>query len=284
MIEMVKMNDGNRIPDLGLGTWMIPDDKAADVVVQALKLGYRHLDTAQAYGNEVGVGKGIFMSGIPREEIFVTTKVGAEHKTYEAAAASIQESLDKLGLNYIDLMIIHSPQPWQEWRASDKNFNQGNLEAWRALEDAHKAGKIKSIGVSNFQREDIENILSHGTIRPAVNQILAHIGNIPFDLVEYCESQDILIEAYSPIAHGQALGNETIKAMADKYGVTIAQLCIKYVLQLDMIALPKTENPEHMHSNMQVDFTISREDMETLNAITFTDYGEYSKFPVFSGK
>lgn len=284
MVETVKMNNGLNIPVLGLGTWMINDENVESVVSQALKLGYRHIDSAQAYGNEAGVGKGIFVSGIPREEIFVTSKVAAEHKNYDDAAASIDESLKKLGLDYLDLMIIHSPQPWTEWRQTDKNYDKGNMEAWRALVDAQKAGKVKSIGVSNFLINDLKNILKHGTVKPVVNQILTHIGNTPFDLIEFCQKEDIILEAYSPIAHGQALQNPTIIEMAEKYQVSTAQLCIKYVMQLGMVALPKSTNPNHMLTNMKLDFTVDSKDMTILKAINVTDYGEYTKFPVFSGK
>lgn len=284
MVETFKLNDNRDIPVLGLGTWMIAADKTAQAVRDALKLGYRHIDTAQAYGNEAEVGEGIRTSDVPREEIFVTTKVAAEHKTYDAAAKSIDESLAKMGLDYIDLMIIHSPQPWAEWRDSDKNFDEGNLEAWRALEDAQKAGKIKSIGVSNFLISDLQNILDNGSVTPAVNQILTHVGNTPLALIDFCKEHNILVEAYSPIAHGEALKNKDIVAMADKYKVSVAQLCIKYVIQLGLVALPKTANPEHMKSNAELGFVISDEDMAVLKGIDFKDYGEFSGFPVFSGK
>ncbi len=284
MVDTFTLNDGNSIPQLGLGTWMIDDAEVAEAVRQALALGYRHIDTAQAYGNEAGVGEGIRTAGIPREDIFVTSKVAAEHKNYDAASKSIDETLAKMELDYIDLMIIHSPQPWAEWRASDKNFDTGNLEAWRALEDAQKAGKIKSIGLSNFLIPDLQNILENGTVKPAVNQILTHVGNTPLELINFCKDNDILVEAYSPIAHGEALKSADITAMADKYGVSVAQLCIKYVLQLGLVALPKTANPDHMASNASLDFTISDQDLATLKTIQFTDYGEYSFFPVFSGK
>ena len=284
MVETFKLNDNRDIPVLGLGTWMIAADKTAQAVRDALEMGYRHIDTAQAYGNEAEVGEGIRTSGIPREEIFVTTKVAAEHKTYETAAKSIDESLAKMGLDYIDLMIIHSPQPWAEWRDSDKNFDEGNLEAWRALEDAQKAGKIKSIGVSNFLISDLQNILDNGAVTPAVNQILTHVGNTPLALIDFCKEHNILVEAYSPIAHGEALKNKDIVAMADKYKVSVAQLCIKYVIQLGLVALPKTANPEHMKSNAELDFVISDEDMAILKNFDFKDYGEFSGFPVFNGK
>ncbi len=284
MVETFKLNDGRDIPVLGLGTWMIAADKTAQAVREALNLGYRHIDTAQAYGNEAEVGEGVRTSGIPREEIFVTTKIAAEHKTYESAAQSIDDSLAKMGLDYIDLMIIHSPQPWAEWRDSNKNFDDGNLAAWRALEDAQKAGKVKSIGLSNFLTTDVQNILDNGSVTPAVNQILTHVGNTPLDLIDFCQKHNILVEAYSPIAHGEALKSPAIVAMAEKYNVSVAQLCIKYVIQLGLVALPKTANPEHMKSNATLNFTISDADMEALKSIDFKEYGEFAGFPVFSGK
>ena len=282
-MEFRTLSNGKKIPVLGLGTWFIDDDKVAAAVVSAVKIGYRHIDTAQAYGNERGVGVGIKTCGIPREELFVTSKVAAEAKTYDAAAKSIDETLDKMGLPYIDLMLIHSPQPWAEWRDNKRYFEE-NIQVWKALEDAYKAGKVKAIGVSNFLIDDLENLLANCKIKPMVNQLLIHIGNTPSALIEFCKEQDIVVEAYSPIAHGEALKNETIVAMAQKYGVSVVQLCIKYVLNLGTIALPKTANVEHMQNNANLNFEISNEDMETLKALNFKDYGEYSFFPVFSGK
>ena len=249
------------------------------------KLGYRHIDTAQAYGNERGVGEGVRNCGVKREELFVVSKVAAEHKTYEAAMTGINETLEKMGLDYLDMMIIHSPQPWVEVNQSDDRYVEGNREAWRALEDAYKAGKLKAIGVSNFKQEDIESLLETATVKPMVNQILLHISNTPIELVEYCQKNGIAVEAYSPIAHGEILNQPEIKAIADKYGVTVPQLCIRYTLQLGAISLPKTANPEHMKSNSEVNFEISAEDMEVLKKFKkIEDYGESSGFPVYGGK
>lgn len=281
--ETYELSNGMKIPKLGLGTWFIDDDNAADAVIEAVKLGYRHIDTAQAYGNEAGVGEGIRNCGVPREEIFVTSKVAAEAKSYEAAAKSIEETLSKMGLDYVDMMIIHSPQPWTEWRGENRYFDE-NKQVWKALENAYKADKIKAIGVSNFLIDDMESLLSDCEIKPMVNQVLMHIGNTPMALIEFCRKHDILTEAYSPIAHGEILKNETIVAMADKYGVSAAQLCIKYVLELGAAALPKTSNPIHMKDNTDMDFNISADDIESLKMINFSEYGEFSVFPVFSGK
>lgn len=283
--ETYKMNNGLEIPKIALGTWLIENEKAADAVCEAVKIGYRHIDTAQAYGNERGVGEGIRKCGVARKKIFVTSKVAAENKTYQSAADSIDETLSKMKFDYIDMMIIHSPQPWKEVNQSENRYFKENKEVWKALEDAVKAGKVRTIGVSNFLQEDIENILQDCEIRPAVNQILAHISNTPLELIKYCSEKNILTEAYSPIAHGEALKNNLIKEIADKYKVSIPQLCIKYDLQLGMVVLPKTANPAHMKSNAQLDFTISSEDMEMLkNMEHIKNYGEHSAFPVFGGK
>ena len=279
------LNNGVKIPQLGLGTWFIDDSKAADAVKDAAKLGYRHFDTAQAYGNERGVGEGIRTCGVPREELFVVSKVAAEHKTYEEAKAGIDETLKKMGLDYLDMMIIHSPQPWVEVNQSDNRYKEGNRQAWRALEEAYNEGKLKAIGVSNFQIEDIESLMETAKVKPMVNQILCHISNTPEELIEFCKKKDIAVEAYSPIAHGEILNQPEIKHMADKYGVSVAQLCIRYTLQLGTISLPKTGNPEHMKTNGDVDFEISREDMELLkNFKKIESYGASSGFPVYGGK
>lgn len=214
-MEFKTLSNGKKIPVLGLGTWFIDDGKVADAVVSAVKIGYRHIDTAQAYDNEKGVGTGIKACGIPREELFVTSKVAAEAKSYDTAAKSIDETLDKMGLPYIDLMLIHSPQPWAEWR-NDKRYFEENIQVWKALEDAYTAGKVKAIGVSNFLIDDLENLIAHCEIKPMVNQLLIHIGNTPAELIAYCKEQDIVVEAYSPIAHGEALKNKTIVAILCK--------------------------------------------------------------------
>lgn len=283
--EKITLSNGVEIPKLGLGTWFIPDDQAAEAVRQAASIGYRHIDTAQAYGNEAGVGAGVKSCGISREDMFVTSKVAAEHKTYESAAGSIDESLMKMGLDYLDMMIIHSPQPWAEVNQSENRYVEGNREAWRALEDAYQAGKLKAIGVSNFQIGDLESLLKAARIKPMVNQILLHISNTPIELVEYCQKNDIAVEAYSPIAHGEILHVQALKDMAEKYGVSVPQLCIRYTLQLGAISLPKTGNPEHMKSNAEVDFEISTEDMDMLkNFKHIESYGKSGIFPVYGGK
>lgn len=279
--EKYTLTNGLEIPKLGLGTWFINDKDVAQAVKEAAKIGYRHIDTAQAYGNESGVGEGVRKSGINRAEMFVTTKLAAEVKSYKEAVVSIDGSLKRLGLDYIDLMIIHSPKPWSKFLEEEPYF-EGNREAWRALEEAYKEGKLRSIGVSNFEERDLDNIFGSGSVKPMVNQILAHISNTPKQLITYCQDKDILVEAYSPFGHGELFKNDEIKAIAGKYNVTVSQLAIRYCLQLDLLPLPKTANPQHMKANAEVDFVISEEDMEQLkNMQQIENYGAHSRFPVF---
>jgi len=282
--ETFMLANGVAIPKLGLGTWRIDDDAVGQVVRDAIGVGYRHIDTAQAYGNERGVGEAMRASGVARDELFVTTKLAAECKTFAEACERIDGSLKTLRLDHIDLMLIHSPQPWAKFREGE-HFFEGNLEAWRALEEAHQAGKLRAIGVSNFEAADIDNLIEHGSIAPMVNQILAHVGNTPFDLIDYSRSKGLLVEAYSPVAHGAALKNGRLIELADKYGVGVAQLCIRYCLQLGLLPLPKSSSAEHIRDNAAIDFVISDEDMEALRgADDRTDYGEASAFPVFGKK
>lgn len=281
--ETCTLANGVKIPQIGLGTWFIPDGGAAQAVCSAVKTGYRHIDTAQAYENERGTGEGIRSCGIARGELFVTTKLAAEVKSYEEAVRAIDGSLERMGLDVIDLMLIHSPQPWADFRGGD--YAEGNREAWRALEDAYKAGKLRAVGISNFQERDIENILSACTVKPMVNQLLVHIGNTPFGLIKYCQEHGILVEAYSPVAHGEILKSKEVCAMAEKYRVSVPQLCIRYCLQLGTLPLPKTANPAHMLENASLGFEISGQDMEILKSMKpLKDYGTFSHFPVFSGK
>lgn len=284
--ETYTLNDGNAIPKLGLGTWFIGDRNAAGAVRSAVGLGYRLFDTAQAYGNEAGVGEGVRTCGVPREELFVTSKIAAEAKSYESASRAVDEMLATSGLDYLDLAIIHSPQPWRDWRKDDRRFFAENVEAYRALEDAQKAGKLRSVGVSNFLVDDLQNILDNCTVIPAVNQVLCHVSSTPAALIEFCQRNGVLVEAYAPIAHGKMLKNRRLVSIAGKYGVTPSQLCIRYCIQLGCVAIPKTENPAHMAENAAVDFEISAEDMAELAAFEpIKSYGILmNRMPVFSRK
>ena len=281
--ETYTLANGVKLPKLGYGTWMVEDADAPAKVQAAIEIGYRHIDTAQGYGNEHGVGEAIRNSRIARENLFVTTKLDARFKDYNGAKAAIDDSLQKSGLDYFDMMLIHSPEPWDDFRSGNHYF-EGNLEAWRAMEKAYKTGKLRAIGVSNFEQVDLDNLIENATVMPMVNQILAHIGNTPFDLIEYAQSKNILVEAYSPVAHGAMMNSQEIVAMANEYHVSVPQLAIKYCLQLNLVPLPKASSVAHMKNNAEMDFDISTADMTTLKAIKMDDYGKNSVFPVYSGK
>lgn len=278
------LNNGVKIPRLALGVWEIPNDQTPKAVEEAIKIGYRHIDTAQAYGNEAGVGEGVRKSGIHRDEIFINSKIAAELKNYNDAKASIDETLQKMKMDYLDMMIIHNPQPWNEVNQSNDRHFEGNLEAWRALEDAMKEGKLRAIGVSSFEKEDLDNLMDNSSTKPMVNQILCHIAATPLELINYSQNNDIVVESFSPVAHGAAMKDQEIVKMAEKYGVSVPQLCIRYDWQLNTVVLPKSANPEHMKANSEINFKISPEDMEILKKMKPLDYGDASIFPVFGGK
>ncbi|MAY09253.1 Glyoxal reductase [Alcanivorax sp. ALC70] len=279
--ETYTLSNGVEIPKLGLGTWLIEGDAAEQAVKDAAKLGYRHIDTAQDYGNEAEVAAGIKACGVPREDMFLTTKLAARFKDYEGAVKAIDGSLERMGLDYIDMMIIHSPQPWDSFGEADR-FLEGNRAAWRALEEAHDAGKLRAIGLSNFAEQDVDNILESCSVKPVVNQVLAHISNTPWDLIQHSQDKGLLVEAYSPVGHGELFKNEQIAEMARKYNVSIPQLCIRYDLQLGLLPLPKTAKPDHMKNNADVDFVIADDDMATLKTMKpIQDYGDAAVFPVF---
>ncbi|HLM17126.1 MAG TPA: aldo/keto reductase, partial [Acidimicrobiia bacterium] len=206
----------------------------------------------------------------------------AEVKSFAEASTAINESLATTGLDYLDMMIIHSPQPWEEFGGDDR-YVEGNRQAWSALEAAYDAKKLHAVGLSNFRATDIDNILVVCDLTPMVNQILVHIGNTPSDLIAYSQQQGMLVEAYSPMAHGELFRNAQVREMAERYGVSLAQLSIRYTLQLGLLPLPKTGNPDHMRTNADVDFQIGEEDMELLKKIEPVDYGAASMFPVYSG-
>lgn len=282
--ENYTLSNGLAIPKLGLGTWFINNNDVVNAVKNAIDIGYRHIDTAQAYRNEAGVAEGLRASGARREDIFITTKLDAGAKSYKRAVAGINGSLKKMGLDHIDMMIVHSPQPWRSFRGG-KPFFEENREVWRALEEAYEAGKLRAIGLSNFEKADLDNILATCTVKPMVNQILAHISNTPQELIDYTQHQGLLVEAYSPVAHGELLKNDEVATIAAKYRVSIPQLSIRYGLQLGLLPLPKTANPAHMKNNADVDFVISEEDMDLLkNVEQIKDYGDAAIMPVYGGK
>lgn len=266
--EYYTLNNGVKIPKIALGTWQVPNDIVNECIKMATRNGYRHIDTAFKYKNEVGVGIGIKECGIKREDLFITTKVSDKVKTYEGAKEAIEISLQNLGLEYMDLCLIHAPRPYKEMiEPTGKTYDEENLAVWKAMEEAYHEGKIKALGVSNFSKEDLENLLNNAEVKPAVNQIKVHIGFTPIDIIEFCQANDILVEAFSPNATGKLFNYPEIMEMAQKYNVTVPQLCIRYDLQLGLVVLPKTTHEEYMIQNAAVNFEISEEDMQVLKNI-----------------
>lgn len=263
--ETYTLYNGVEIPKIGLGTWQVKEgDEVYSSVLAALKNGYRHIDTAEGYGNEEGVGRAVRDSGVPREEIFVTSKLQSHIKTYEGAKAAFEETMEKLGFDYLDLFLIHAPWPWSEM---GKECDEGNVAAWKAMEEFYKAGRIKSIGVSNFEPKHIQNILDNTTIKPHVNQIGYFIGLDQSETIEFCNKHDIFIEAYSPLGIGYLLENKDIQKVAKKYNKSTAQICIRWLLQKGTAPLPKTTHEHRMIENADVDFDIAKEDMDFLDTI-----------------
>lgn len=262
--EFYTLNNGVQIPKIGFGTWQIPDSIADKKVKLAIEAGYRHIDTALAYQNEAGVGKAIKDSGLKREEIFLTSKLPAQTKGYREALRAFDESLSNLGTDYLDLYLIHAPWPWED---KGGDYTQKNIDTWKAFEKLYKEKKVRAIGVSNFSPSDIEAILGQCEITPAVNQIAFYVGKTQEEYVQYCEEKGILIEAYSPLATGRALKDPGLNDIASSYGVSVAQLLIRYTLQRGVLPLPKTLSPIRMKENASLEhFTISEEDMKKLNA------------------
>lgn len=256
-------HNGVEIPDIGFGTWQIPNEEAYEAVATALKNGYTHIDTALAYKNEENVGKAIKDFDISREKVFITSKLPAQIKGYDVTLEAFEETISNLGVDYLDLYLIHAPWPWDE---IGKDCTEGNIESWKAMEKLYKDGKIRAIGVSNFSESDIQALLDACDIVPMANQIPFYIGRDQKSLLQFCKQHNIVVEAYSPLATGQILNSPEIKEMAEKYGVTPAQLCIRYCLEHGTLPLPKSTNEERIIENSQLDFTISPEDVQKLDA------------------
>jgi len=253
-----------KIPKIGFGTWQISNAAAYDAVSVALKTGYRHIDTARAYGNEENVGRAVRDSKLIREEVFVTSKLPAEIKGNKEAHASFEKTIHNLGFDYLDLFLIHAPWPWND---RGRDCTEGNIASWKAMEELYEQGKIRSIGVSNFSVKDLTAILENCGIVPMVNQIRLYVGHMQEELTEFCRKHNILVEAYSPFATGRILNSKEILEIAKQYGVSVAQICIRYLLQKDLLPLPKSTHANRIAENAEVGFTIREEEMEILDSL-----------------
>lgn len=256
-----------QIPCIGFGTWQTPDGEIAiNSVKAALKAGYRHIDTAACYGNEASVGQAIKESGVPREEIFVTSKVWNTERGYEKTLAAFETTMAKLDLDYVDLYLIHWPAAANQF----ENWKEINAQTWRALEELYIKGKVKAIGVSNFLPHHLEALLEGAKVVPMVNQIEYHPGFMQAESVAFCKAHNILVEAWSPLGTGNVLNNETLIMMAQKYSKTVAQICIRWVLQHGLLPLPKSITESRIIENTEVfDFELKEEDMAIIDAIPF---------------
>ena len=263
-MQTMKLSNGKLIPAIGYGTWQSPDSEiTVEGVKAAIFNGYRHIDAAAVYGNEQSVGKGIAECGIPREELFITSKVWNTERGYEKTLAAFEKTLSDLGLDYLDLYLIHWPAAAHMY----DNWEGINLETWRAMTELYKAGKIKAIGVSNFKPHHLAALMKT-EVKPMVNQIEFHPGLIQTDTVRYCHENGILVEAWSPLGTGRMLSNPLLQEIAGHYGKSAAQLCIRWCMQHEVLPLPKSVTPSRIEENFKVfDFEVSDDDMKKIDAL-----------------
>ncbi|MBE5931583.1 MAG: aldo/keto reductase [Lachnospiraceae bacterium] len=274
MVEVkktVQLANGVEMPTIGYGTWQVENSPAgADAVAEAIRAGYRHIDGAARYENEVSVGAGIKKSGVAREELFVTSKVWFTHRGYEQTLTACDTTLKDLGLDYVDLYLIH----WPAVARNYENWQEVNAETWRAMEAIYRAGKARAIGVSNFLSQHLKPLLTTAEIVPMVNQIEFRPGYPQTECAEWCLTRGIVPEAWRPLGAGAALTGELMRELSVKYGKTPAQICLRWVLQHGLVPLVKSANPVRMRENMDVyDFSLSADDMARIDALPRDDAG-----------
>ena len=255
--KIIQLSNGVKIPIIGFGTYKLQNenDEACNIVKEAINAGYRSIDTASFYNNEEGVGKGIRESGLPREELFVTTKVWVNDEGYENTTKAFNKSLEKLGLDYIDLYLVHWP-------------TENIKETWRAIENLYREKKVRAIGVCNSTVKQLEEIIGFSEINPMVNQVEIHPNRSEKELLKVCKRHNIVVQAWSPIMRGQLSSNSIIKNLAQKYDKSEAQIILRWHLQNNVIAIPKTSHPKRIKENIDIfDFEIEKEDMENIDSI-----------------
>lgn len=263
--EFFVLSNGVKIPKVGFGTWQSKSgEEAYNAVLWALEAGYRHIDTAYAYENEESVANAITDSKIKREDLFITTKLPSHIKTYEGCIQYFNESMNNLKLDYIDLYLIHAPWPWSN---IGQDCTEGNIEVWKAMIDLYNQKKIRAIGVSNFHVQDIKALVEATGVWPMVNQIRYFIGNRQDEITDFCQANNILVQAYSPMATSELLNNSKIIEIAEKYNKSVAKICIRYCLQKNTNPLPKSVHKERIIDNIDLDFEISKEDMDYLDSL-----------------
>ena len=269
LTETYTLSNGRRIPKVGFGTWLLQEgDECYHAVADALRLGYRHIDTARAYRNEASVGRAIRDSGLAREDVYVTSKLPAEAKDYDRAVEEFETTMAEIGLDYLDLYLVHAPWPWDE---IGKDCRKENRQIWKAMEQFLASGRVKAIGVSNFDPGDLDSLLPACEVKPMVNQIRWFVGLDPAATVAKCAEHGIVVEAYSPFAHGLIVNHPEIAEIATRYGVSAPQLCIRFLLQRGAVVLPKATRTAHIEQNADLGVEISADDMAVLDAMRDTD-------------
>ncbi|SES63632.1 aldo/keto reductase [[Clostridium] polysaccharolyticum] len=264
--EYFTMYHGVKIPNIGYGTWEVHEGQLCqEAVKKAIELGYRHIDTAAGYGNENSVGTGIANSGVPREELFITSKLNNPDHGYEKTMAAFEDTMNKLKCDYLDLYLIHWPNPL----AFRDCWEESNAGSWRAMEELYEAGRIKAIGVSNFWVHHLEALMKTAKIKPMVNQIRLCPGDVHKETVEYCQKHNILLEAYSPFGRGEVFKVKEIHDLVDKYHRSIAQICIRWCIQQGFVPLPKSVTETRMIENLKVyDFELEEPDIQMMTELT----------------
>lgn len=260
------LSNGVEIPCLGFGTWKVPEEQVIPAVKEAVKIGYRHIDTATSYGNEAGVGQAIRDCGVPREELFITSKLWNPHQGYKSTQEAFVRTISDLGLDYLDLYLIHWPIgkefPRDQWK-------ELNRETWKAFEELYEAGKIKAIGVSNFLPHHLEDLMVTAKIQPMVNQLEIHPGMVQEEAVAYSKSKDMLVEAWSPLSTGRIFEVKKMQELSAKYNKTIAQICLRWNLQKGNLPIPKSVTASRIKENSKIfDFSISEDDMKIIDELT----------------
>lgn len=267
-----KLNNNLEIPSIAFGTWKFANDETtSEIIKNAINSGYRYIDTAKAYGNEEYIGKGIKKSKIAREDIIIGGKLWNEDKeSKDTIIAACKETIKKLDCEYLDVYLMH----WPASPAVHSDWKELNKKTWEAMEELYEQKLVKSIGVCNFKVNQLEELMKNVNIKPMINQIEYHPGFMQQDIVEYCQNQEILVEAWSPLGSGKLMKKEELKELANKYGKDTAQICIKWCLQNGVLPIPKTSNIERMKTNLEVeDFEISKEDMEYLRKLQYRSSG-----------
>ena len=264
-MKNIELYNGISMPEIGFGTWKAPTGEVTvEVVKAAIECGYTHIDCAAIYGNEKEVGLGIKESNVDRKNLFITSKLWNDVRGYQETIDAFNQTLSDLQLDYLDLYLIHWPRPVKY----HDNYIEKNIESWKAMEDLYKQGKIKAIGVSNFKVHHMEEIIENCKIKPMVNQIEFHPSCLEKEIRDFCKKENIIVTGYSPLANGKVFECKELVEFSEKYGVSIAQLCIRYALQHDVVPLVKSVTKKRIKANLNVNFVISDEDMEKIDKIT----------------